>query len=116
MKTITINKTKDINLQAMKDALKTQFGSRYKDFNETGYGDTITVYLNSTKVGDTAAFQAIFDSHNSTTLTTEQIGDKRREAYGSINDQLDMIYWDKVNGTTLWKDHVSSVKQSNPKS
>ena len=28
----------------------------------------------------------------------------RQEAYGSIADQLDMQYWDTVNGTTTWKD------------
>ena len=39
----------------------------------------------------------------------------RQEAYGSIADQLDMQYWDAVNGTTTWKDHVAQVKTDNPK-
>ena len=39
----------------------------------------------------------------------------RREAYGSIGDQLDMQYKDSVNGTTIWKDHVSAVKVKYPK-
>ena len=39
----------------------------------------------------------------------------RREAYGSIGDQLDMQYKDSVNGTTIWKDHVSAVKAKSPK-
>ena len=39
----------------------------------------------------------------------------RQEAYGSIADQLDMQYWDAVNGTTTWKDHVAQVKSDNPK-
>ena len=39
----------------------------------------------------------------------------RQEAYGSIADQLDMQYWDAVNGTTTWKDHVATVKSDNPK-
>ena len=39
----------------------------------------------------------------------------RQEAYGSISDQLDMQYWDKVNGTTTWKDHIAQVKADNPK-
>ena len=34
----------------------------------------------------------------------------RREAYGSIGDQLDMQYYDSVNGTTTWQDHVAAVK------
>ncbi len=39
----------------------------------------------------------------------------RAAAYASIGDQLDMQYWDAVNGTTTWKDHVAKVKADNPK-
>jgi len=39
----------------------------------------------------------------------------RQQAYGSIADQLDMQYWDLVNGTTTWKDHIAQVKSDNPK-
>ena len=39
----------------------------------------------------------------------------RQEAYGSIQDQLDMQYWDNVNSTTTWKDHIAKVKSDNPK-
>ena len=39
----------------------------------------------------------------------------RQEAYGSIPDQLDMQYWDQVNGTTTWKDYIAKVKSDNPK-
>ncbi len=39
----------------------------------------------------------------------------RKEAYGSIADQLDMMYWDNVNETTTWKDHIAQVKSDNPK-
>lgn len=40
---------------------------------------------------------------------------QRRNEYGTIEDQLDMIYWDKVNGTNLWETHISRVKTDNPK-
>ncbi len=36
-------------------------------------------------------------------------------AYGSIGDQLDMMYADLLNDTTTWKDHVAQVKADNPK-
>ena len=39
----------------------------------------------------------------------------RQEAYGSIADQLDMQYWDSVNGTSTWSDHIAQVKSDNPK-
>ena len=41
--------------------------------------------------------------------------ENRQNAYASIQDQLDMQYWDSVNGTTTWKDHISKVKADNPK-
>ena len=35
--------------------------------------------------------------------------------YLPIPQQLDMQYWDAVNGTTTWKDHVAAVKAKYPK-
>ena len=40
---------------------------------------------------------------------------QRDRVYPSIQDQLDMQYWDNVNGTTNWKDAVAKVKSDNPK-
>ena len=40
----------------------------------------------------------------------------RATAYPSIQDQLDMQYWDNVNGTTNWEDAIAKVKSDNPKS
>ena len=39
----------------------------------------------------------------------------RQAEYAPIADQLDMQYWDIVNDTTTWKDHVASVKDQFPK-
>ena len=54
-----------------------------------------------------------------TTLNTEAAAVKyktdRATAYPSIQDQLDMQYWDKKNGTTTWADAVAKVKNDNPK-
>ena len=38
-----------------------------------------------------------------------------KRKYPSIQDQLDMQYWDKKNGTTTWVDAVAKVKSDNPK-
>ena len=35
--------------------------------------------------------------------------------YLPLAQQLDMQYWDSVNGTTTWKDHVVTVKAKYPK-
>jgi hypothetical protein len=40
---------------------------------------------------------------------------QRDRVYPSIGEQLDMQYWDSVNGTTTWKDAVAKVKSDNPK-
>ena len=60
--------------------------------------------------------QAITDLANSK-WNDQQFGyiQARPEGYGSIADQLDMMYWDNVNGTTTWKDHIAQVKSDNPK-
>ena len=41
--------------------------------------------------------------------------ESRQLAYKPITEQLDMIYWDGVNGTTNWADHIAEVKSNNPK-
>jgi len=40
---------------------------------------------------------------------------QRDREYPSIGEQLDMQYWDAVNGTTTWKDAIAQVKADNPK-
>lgn len=39
----------------------------------------------------------------------------RAKAYASIAEQLDMQYWDRVNGTSTWKEHIDAVKAAHPK-
>jgi len=41
--------------------------------------------------------------------------EKRKVTYKSIEEQLDMQYWDKVNGTNLWQEHIDAVKAAHPK-
>ena len=40
----------------------------------------------------------------------------RAKAYPSIQEQLDMQYWDKVNGTDNWEQAINAVKAQYPKS
>lgn len=39
----------------------------------------------------------------------------RASAYPSIQEQLDMQYWDAINGTTTWQDAINAVKTAHPK-
>ena len=40
----------------------------------------------------------------------QEFKNARATAYPSIQEQLDMQYWDKVNGTTNWEDAIAKVK------
>lgn len=41
--------------------------------------------------------------------------EKRAAAYPPIPEQLDMIYWDKVNNTNLWQEKIAEIKAKYPK-
>lgn len=41
--------------------------------------------------------------------------EKRLAEYPAISEQLDMIYWDKVNGTNLWQEKIAEIKSKYPK-
>lgn len=53
---------------------------------------------------DKAAYEA--------TLTYKEL---RAQAHLPIQDQMDMIYWDAVNGTTNFVDYVAAIKTAIPK-
>lgn len=40
---------------------------------------------------------------------------QRRAAYPPISEQLDMQYWDKHYGTSIWYDTISAIKAKYPK-
>ena len=81
-------------------------------------------------IEDNDITKIIWHDENPTNITNAQILAKQIElqtaydakqyqrdrVYPSIQDQLDMQYWDNVNGTTTWKDAVAKVKTENPKS
>jgi len=56
---------------------------------------------------EVARIQAEYDA--------KQYARDRATAYPSMQEQLDMQYWDSVNGTTTWKDAIAAVKTENPK-
>tara|TARA_R100000900_G_C3297407_1_gene157001 strand:+ start:484 stop:789 length:306 start_codon:yes stop_codon:yes gene_type:complete len=73
----------------------------------------------------------VWSDGNPTNITNEQILAKqvelqtaydnaeyqrdRLKEYPSWQEQMDMQYWDNVNGTTTWKDAIAKVKSDNPK-
>ena len=39
----------------------------------------------------------------------------RADAFPSLQDQLDMQYWDKKNGTKTWEETIDKIKKDFPK-
>ena len=39
----------------------------------------------------------------------------RAKEYPSIQEQLDLQYWDKINGTNNWQDAINAIKAQYPK-
>ena len=60
----------------------------------------------------TAGLKALQDAWD---LEYDSYKSKRRAAYPTQEEQLDMQYWDKKNGTTTWVDAIAKVKSDNPK-
>lgn len=40
---------------------------------------------------------------------------RRLREYPSIRKQLDMMYWDAIDGTTTWVDEIMRIKEKYPK-
>ena len=80
---------------------------------EVGSGD---IYISTGKV---SVEQMANITAKATELETEynnKLYQRTRSLeYPSIQDQLDMQYWDSVNGTTTWQDAITAIKTDNPK-
>ena len=48
-------------------------------------------------------------------LKNSSDGYKILRKYPSIEEQLDMLYWDRKNGTKKWEESIDKVKADNPK-
>lgn len=69
----------------------------------------IEVIIDDNKLSDEISrLQSIYDD--------KQYQRERAKTYPSISDQLDMLYWDKVNGTNNWQTEIQAVKTKYPKS
>ena len=80
------------------------------------------LYPNVITIDDTAgAFDAngnqvtIDESAVNAWVDPDQYKYDRQQAYKSLAEQLDMQYWDRVNGTDTWKQHIDAVKTAYPK-
>ena len=75
----------------------------------------LVVYDGGSKPSESDCTNGLKALQDAWDLENDSYKSKRRDAFPSIVDQLDMQYWDSVNGTTTWKDAIAKVKSDNPK-
>jgi hypothetical protein len=80
-------------------------GEDYENLNWMDSGNTQPTKIEV--LAEVSRLQAEYD-----TLEYQR---QRAESYPNIKDQLDMLYWDKVNGTNNWQTAISTVKNQFPK-
>ena len=88
------------------------------DFNVLQPPDgAISIRWNDLK-GDTKPDQSTIDTKIAelkTAYNNNEYQRKRHVAYPNIREQLDLLYWDQVNGTSKFKEAIAKVKADNPK-
>jgi len=83
------------------------WNNHHSTFNTINWHDDATIPSESEFNSKLAELTAEYES--------TKYGRDRAPAYPPIKDQLDMLYWDKVNGTDNWQDVIAKVKADNPK-
>lgn len=84
-----------------------QFSINANDINQIIWLNGTTPIAKKLILEKVAELQAEYEA-------TQYQRDRQKE-YPSIPDQLDMLYWDKVNGTENWLNSIESVKSKFPK-
>ena len=82
--------------------------------NSDGQGTFIAEWKSAQPQPSVADIEAA-DAEWTANFNAQAYARNRATAYASTGDQLDMQYWDSVNDTTTWKDHIASVKDQFPK-
>lgn len=77
------------------------------------------------KPGEEPKYRELSEAEEAQILAEWKANEERRQAnlykhqrlaeYGDWREQLDMLYWDKMNGTDKWHTHITEVKAKYPK-
>ena len=107
---------------------------QYKNKEQEAIGDGLTIYLRETypdiplrHYGSPATIQwsecdmeeqDLTPYYNNHLYYTKQAWERLNSGsrqYPPIENQLDMIYWDKINGTNNWVETITKIKEETPK-
>ena len=75
----------------------------------------IEIELTKQEIIEREQRQLISRTKKDTEYNFKQYQRDRAKDYPSIQEQLDMQYWDKINGTNKWQQAINAVKQKYPK-
>ena len=78
-----------------------------EDINQITWLDGTTPISKELILAKVAELQAEYEAN--------QYQRDRAKSYPTIQEQLDMQYWDKINGTNNWQDAINAVKAQYPK-
>ncbi len=109
-------------------------GQQYKNEEQMAIGDGLTIYLRETypdaplrHYGSPSTIQWGECNMEEQDLTpyyknqwhyTKQSWQKmqsEKRKYPLVEQQLDMIYWDRINGTNIWEQTITKIKKETPK-
>jgi hypothetical protein len=75
----------------------------------------IEIELTKQEIIEREQRQLISRTKKGTEYNSKQYQRDRAKDYPTIQEQLDMQYWDKINGTNKWQQAINAVKQKYPK-
>ena len=78
-----------------------------EDINQITWLDGTTPISKELILAKVAELQAEYEAN--------QYQRDRAKSYPTIQEQLDLQYWDKINGTNNWQDAINAVKAQYPK-
>jgi len=107
---------------------------QYKSDEQMAIGDGLTIYLRETypnsllrHYGTPASIQwgecnmeeqDLTPYYNNQWHYTKQAWERmhsEKRQYPLVEHQLDMIYWDRINGTNIWEQTITKIKKETPK-
>ena len=86
----------------------------YQDTNGNFFGTEGSIPTNYTEV-TIAEINLANEEKAKAAYNALSYAEKRQAAYAPLSEQLDMQYWDAMNNTETWLDHIRSVKEAHPK-
>ena len=103
-------------LEANSKVYKNELNNFELQDNSDGNGAFISSWNVSGLAKPTAEQIASYETAGNTAEALQTVLNNRATSYPTIQEQLDMQYWDGINNTTTWKDAITKVKTDNPKS